>query len=77
MQIAHGSGGLHLHIDQPAQADAEGGHAFGVHGGIGDERDIGGQALGIFGDEPGDGSAAHLFFAFDDKADVHGQLAGG
>ena len=75
VQIAIRTGGFHLHIDQAAQPDAQGGKALRVKLRIGDQRDVGLELGRIFRDELADGRAADLFFAFDQELEIDGQLA--
>ena len=59
VQVAHGAGGFQFHVDQPAQADAQGWHALGVQGGVGYQRDVRFELRGIFSDILRNGLAAH------------------
>jgi len=70
-----GPSGFHLHIDQSAQADAQRRNALGEKLGIGNQRDIRLQLLGIFSHVFGNGFAAHLLLAFHQKLHVDGQRA--
>ena len=64
-----------LGIDQPAQPDAQRRNALGVQRGIGNQRDVGFQLGGIFGDVFRDRFAADFFFAFDQELQIDRQRA--
>ncbi len=75
VQVGAGAAGLDLGVDHAAQADAERGQVGREHLGVGDEGDVGLQLVAVLADELGDSLAADLFLAFEDDADVDGELA--
>src|SRR5579875_2195887 len=77
VQIGPGSADFDFGVDHAAQADAEGGQFRGKELGVGDEREVRLEPLGIFLNECGDLLAADLFFALQQDANIDGQLAAG
>ncbi len=75
VQIAARTGGFQLHVDQPAQPDAQRGDALGEQLGVGNQGHIRLQLLRILLDILGDGLAAHFLLALHQDIRPHRQRA--
>ena len=75
MQIAVRTDSFHFHVDQAAKSDAKRRESFGIELRIGDQGDVSLELGRILRDKLADGRAANLFFALDQKLEVHRELA--
>jgi hypothetical protein len=75
VQILLCAANLKLGVDHAAQADAEGGQAIGKQLGIGDQGEVGLELGGLGSDKGRNSLSANFLFAFENDADVEGQLA--
>src|SRR5208337_2446870 len=75
VKIVFCAAGLDLGVDHPAQSDAKSGELGGEHLGVGDESEVGLEAVAVLADEAGNLFATNFFLSFKYYPYVDGQFA--